>query len=310
MRLLLGVMWLLHWLPMPVLGRLGQGLGLMLFVLAKSRRHIALTNLRLCFPVMPQAERNALAKRHFQAYGRSVVEHGLLWWASEKRLSKLIVVKSPMPLSAVESQAVIYLCPHFVSLDVAGVALARLTSGCAIYARQSNATLDRALHKGRSRFHPVALFSRSDGIKPIVRAMRKGLPFFMCPDMDFGNKDAAFVPFFGVAAATLTAPTRLAGLTGAKIVPVTAKHLPDYRGWLVEFHPAWQHGAEPDDEKSALHMNRFIEQQVLKTPAEYLWTHRRFKTRPVGQPDVYARDGAYTTVMPAGPGSAAQTAKP
>lgn len=310
MKLLLGFMWLLHWLPLQVLGRLGKGLGFMLFVLATSRRHIALTNLGLCFPAMSHHERNALAKEHFQAYGRSVLEHGLLWWASEKRLARLMVIKAAVPSHPQQSPSTIYLCPHFVSLDVAGVALTRQFPGCAIYARQTNAAWDRALRKGRSRFHPVALYARSDGIKPIVRAMRSGLPFFMCPDMDFGTKDAAFVPFFGVAASTLTSPARLAALTGASIVPVTATLLPSYRGWLVEFHAPWQTDPEPDIEKSALRMNQFIEEQVLKAPAEYLWTHRRFKTRPAGQPDVYAHTGAYVPVMPVGLGSAAQTAEP
>ena len=312
MRVVLWLMWLLHWLPLPLLGRLGNILGYMLFFLAKTRRHIALTNLGLCFPAMSQNERYACALRHFQVYMRSVLEHGILWWASEDRLKRLIVVKSATPLETLQSRQVIYLCPHFVGLDVAGVALALLfkTPGCSIYARQSNPCMDDALRKGRSRFQPMALFSRSEGIKPILRAMRSGLPFFMCPDMDFGMKDAAFIPFFGVAAATLTAPARLAALTGADIVPVTATLLPDYRGWTVEFHPVWLNNSTQNLEDAALRMNQFIEEQVLKAPTEYLWTHRRFKTRPHGQPDPYAHSGAYASVMPAGLSSAAQTAEP
>ena len=325
MRVLIGLMWVLHWLPLPVLGRIGAGAGWLVFVLAHSRRHIALTNLRLCFPEMPELNRRQLALQHFQAYLRSVLERGVLWWASEHRLRRLIVVETACSLAQVQQEPTIFLCPHFVSLDVAGVALALDASGCSIYSRQSSPVLDQALRKGRSRFKPTALFSRSDGIKPILRAMRNGLPFFMCPDMDFGAKNAEFIPFFGVPAATLTAPARLAAVTGARVIPVIATALPNYQGWKVEFYSPWYEFADAGIAQSAQRMNRFIEEQILKTPAEYLWTHRRFKTRPSGQPDVYARAvaepepamvkqkgalvGRLKTTL-AGLASAAQTVKP
>jgi len=311
MRILIGLMWLLHWLPLPVLGRIGAASGWLVFLLAHARRHIALTNLRLCFPEMPEKNRHQLALQHFQAYMRSVLERGVLWWASERRLRQLIVIEPALPLAQMRHAPVILLCPHFVNLDVAGIATAMNIAGCSIYARQSSPVLDQALRKGRSRFKPTALFSRSEGIKPIIRAMRKGQPFFMCPDMDFGAKDAEFIPFFGVPAATLTAPARLAALTGATVIPVIASTLPNYQGWKVEFHPPWEDFSGTGITHATHGMNHFIEDQILKAPAEYLWTHRRFKTRPIGQPDVYARaaaDRVNTTL--AGLASAAQTVKP
>ena len=216
MRVLLVCMWLAHWLPLPILGRLGEGLGSMLFGMLKSRRHIALTNLRLCFPDLSEAARHALARRHFQAYARSMLERGILWWSSEQRLRRLIVIEPGLPLEAIRAGPVIFLCPHFVSLDVAGVAIALDCSACSMYSRQANADFDQVLRRARSRFKPVKIFPRSAGVKPILRAMREGLPFFMLPDMDFGPKDAEFTAFFGVPAATLTAPARIAALTQAK----------------------------------------------------------------------------------------------
>lgn len=287
MRLLLGVMWLLHWLPLPVLGRIGEAIGSLLFVVMGARRRITRINLRLCLPLLSERERRAIAKQHFRDYARSVLERGVLWWAPEARLKRLIVVEPGVPLAAISSGPVIFLCPHFVCLDVAGVALTLETPGCSIYSEQKNKVFDEALLKGRSRFHPVKLLSRVDGIKPIIRAMRERLPFFMLPDMDFGFKDAEFVPFFGVPAATLTATARLAAATGAKVIPVIATFLPKYQGWRVRIHPPWEDYPGPDVIEATRRMNTFIEQRVLEAPAEYFWTHKRFKTRPPGEPGFY-----------------------
>jgi Kdo2-lipid IVA lauroyltransferase/acyltransferase len=287
MRLILGVMWLLHWLPLPILGRLGEWTGSFLFMVLRSRRHITLTNLRLCLPHLSEAQRVALARQHFQAYARSVLERGILWWAPEARLRKLIVVEPRVPMEAIQSGPTILLCPHFVCLDVAGVAVVLESPACSIYTSQRNRVFDQALRKGRTRFHPAKLLSRGEGVKPILRAMREGLPFFMLPDMDFGAKDAAFVPFFGIPAATLTAPGRIAAAVNAKVIPVVGTFLPDYRGWKVTFYAPWENFPGDDIVSATRRMNEFIETRVLETPSEYFWTHKRFKTRPEGVRSVY-----------------------
>ena len=287
MRLLLLIMWLLHWLPLPVLGRIGKAIGSLLFITIRSRQRIALTNLRLCLPHLSEAERRAIAKRHFQCYARSVLERSLLWWASEARLRRLIVVEPHMPLDLMTSSPTILLCPHFVCLDVAGAAIAMETAACSIYTQQRNPVFDNALRKGRSRFRPVKIFSRAEGVKPIIRAMREGLPFFMLPDMDFGAKDAEFIPFFDIPAATLTAPARMAAATGAKVIPVIATFLPNYRGWKIVFYPPWENYPGGDIVQATRRMNAFIEERVLEAPAEYFWAHKRFKTRPPGESSVY-----------------------
>jgi Kdo2-lipid IVA lauroyltransferase/acyltransferase len=287
MRLLLAIMWLLHWLPLPVLGRIGEGIGSLLFSLVRSRRRITLTNLRLCLPHLPEQERMRIAKGHFQAYARSILERGVLWWASEARLRRLLVVEPGVPLADIAAGPTILLCPHFVCLDVAGVAVMLESSLCSIYTRQQNEAFDQALRQGRSRFRPVKLFSRADGVKPILRAMREGLPYFMLPDMDFGAKDAEFVPFFGIPAATLTAPARIASATKAKVIPVVATFLPNYRGWRVRFYPAWENYPGDDMVEATRRMNAFIEERVLEAPSEYFWAHKRFKTRRPGEPGLY-----------------------
>lgn len=293
MKLLLGLMWLLHWLPLPVLGRLGEAVGSLLFLIMKARRDITLTNLRLCMPHLPEAERRSLARRHFQNYARSVLERALLWWAPRSRLERLIVVEPAMPVAEMTSGPTILLCPHFVCLDVAGLSvMLEGPTACSIYTRQQNEVFDQALRKGRTRFNAdIKLFSRGEGVKPIIRALRQGMPFFMLPDMDFGEKDAEFVPFFGIPAATLTAPARIAAMTGAKVIPVIATYLPNYRGWKVRFYPAWENYPGDDMVEATRRMNAFIEERILEAPSEYFWAHKRFKTRPPGVPSVYAKGG-------------------
>ena len=292
MRLLLALMWLLHWLPLPVLGRIGDGLGSLLFVMMRQRRHITLTNLALCLPDLPESERHAIARAHFGAYARSVLERGILWWASPERLRRLIRVVPSVPTVQAASRPTIFLCPHFVCLEVAGVAITMEGPLCSIYSSQRNKRFDAALRKGRLRFVKPEdanrlLLSRREGIKPIIRAMRSGYPFLMLPDMDFGPRDSLFVPFFGVPAATLAAPARLAASTGGQVIPVTTRFLPGYRGWEVRFHEAWENYPDADIESATRRMNAFIEARVLEAPAEYFWSHKRFKTRPPGMPSVY-----------------------
>jgi KDO2-lipid IV(A) lauroyltransferase len=295
MRVLLGFMWLLHWLPLPVLGRFGDAVGSLLFLIMGPRREIALTNLRLAMPELSEDERRALARKHFQAYSRSVFERAILWWASEARLRRLIKIETSdgmprrqVPVAAMTERPTILLCPHFVCLDVGGASIAMEASASSMYVAQKNAVFDEVLRAGRARFKPVKLFTRQDGIKPILRALKEHLPYFMLPDMDFGEKDAEFVPFFGVPAATLTATARIAATTSAQVMPVIATFLPNYQGWRVKFYPVWENYPGPDMVAATRRMNEFIEERVRESPAEYFWTHKRYKTRPNGEPSFYS----------------------
>lgn len=288
MKLLVFFLWLIHWLPFPILGRLGKMLGFFAYHFLKDRREITLTNLRLCFPEMDEKARIKLAKEHFQCYARSVIDRSILWWSSRKRIEKLIELVPAFPIEEVKSGPVVFLCPHFVCLEVPGVVVTFNTVGSSIYTEQRNKTFDRLLRQGRMRFNPdVLLFTRRQGVKPIIRALRKKIPFYMLPDLDFGLQDAEFVPFFGQLAATLTAPARIAAATGAKVIPAIATFRPNYKGWRVEFLPPFENFPGEDITAATQRVNEFIEEQIRKHPAEYFWTHRRFKTRPPGMPRVY-----------------------
>jgi len=285
-------MWLLHWLPLPLLGRIGKGIGSLLFVFMRKRRHITLTNLQLCMPHLSRAERLHLARSHFQYFARSVLERSILWWATPARLSRLIQVVSSVPIQDMMNRPTIFLCPHFVCLEVAGVAITMQSPACSIYTKQRNKIFDAALRKGRLRFTPDEnnLLSREAGVKPIIRAMKSGRAFLMLPDMDFGVRDSIFTPFFGIPAATLTSPARLVSATDGQIIPVVTRFLPNYQGWQVIFYPPWENYPGSDINAATLRMNAFIEERVLESPAEYFWSHKRFKTRPDGERNFYTTD--------------------
>lgn len=287
-RLVLGLLWLFHWLPLGVQAALGRALGALLYRLAVSRRRVALRNLELCFPDWPEAERRRIAREHFGWVTRSLLERGLLWYGSEKRLRRLIHVEGDIGFAASTEGPVMWLVPHFVGLELAGTASAlqprRVIS---MYQRQSNPVFDQALKAGRLRWNNGDLLPRHDNALPLVKAIKRGMVFLNLPDMDFGPKDSAFVPFFGVPAATLLAPSRLARTLGMKVQPVLTEVLPGGQGYRVSYLPPWEGFPTDDAEDDTLRLNRFIEQAILRNPAQYLWVHKRFKTRPPGEPSLY-----------------------
>ena len=288
-RLALGLMWLLHFLPLPLLAKLGHGLGALLFALGRERRRVTLINLRLCFPQMSEAEREQLARSHFAAFGRSFVERGLLWWASPARLRRLVTIEGLERLSALQNQPVILLVPHFVGLDMGWTRLTLERDMVSIYANQKNLLFNAALYKGRTRFGQSTLFSRQEGARPALRALRDGLPFYYLPDMDYGERDTIFVPFFGVPTATITGLSRLARMAGATVLPVITEMRPGGAGYVVKIGTPWTDFPGSSPEADTRRMNAFIEQEIIARPEQYFWLHKRFKTRPPGEASFYAK---------------------
>jgi len=288
-RALLGVLWLFQHLPLGVQAALGRGLGRLLHALAGGRRRVALRNVELCLPELDEAARRRLVREHFQWLARSILERALLWYAPAERLKTLIRVEGDVGLAERSERPVMWLVPHFVALDVAGVAtqLFQRRMVASIYQAQSNKVFDEAMRRGRLRFGLGEIFARSERALPLVRAVKRGHAFFNLPDMDFGAKDAAFVPFFGVSAATLLAPARMARSLGMVVQPVLAEMLPGGAGYRVRFLPPWPDFPGDDDVAAAIRMNRWIEGEIRENPAQYLWVHKRFKTRPEGEPGLY-----------------------
>ena len=288
-RLGLALIWSLHFLPAPVLAWLGSSLGSLLHAVARSRRRVVQTNLRLCFPELDENARGRLARAHFRAFGRSLLEHGVLWWGSKERIQRMVRVEGLEHWRAHADRPVIWLAPHFVGLDMGGSRIISEWRGASMYARQKDPVFDRILLHGRTRFVKPELFSRQDSLRAVVKTIRAGVPFYYLPDMDLGARDSVFVPFFGVPAATVTALSRIARLANAVIVPAVTRQLEDGAGYELRFYPAWENFPGGDEAADARRMNEFIEARVREMPAQYYWLHKRFKTRPPGEASPYER---------------------
>jgi Kdo2-lipid IVA lauroyltransferase/acyltransferase len=287
-HLLLALMRGLSHLPLGVIHTLGRGLGRVLHLVARQRRHVALRNVQLCLPKLTALQQESLVREHFAWLGRSLLERSLLWHASPERLRSLIKVEGDVHLAERSDRPVMWLVPHFMALEVAATAvqLFQTRRGGTIYQSQSNPVFDAAMRRGRERFGQSVLFSRHDGAKTLIRTIRQEkLGFFNLPDMDFGLKDAAFVPFFGVPAATLLAPSRMAKMLNMVVQPIVAEMTSD--GWRVRFEEPWTEWPTDDAVADAARMNAWVASEILTNPAQYLWVHRRFKTRPEGEPSVY-----------------------
>jgi len=282
------VLWLIHFLPMRWIGALGAGLGWLLYQFG--RGHVTRVNLGLAFPEMTDAQRDALGLRHFKMLGRNALELSIMVWGSERELLDLVRLDGIEHLAkaAEGGQPVIVLAPHFIGLNMGGVAIAHAYPGTAsIYSKQKNPVLDRIFLTARTRFGNPFLVSRQDGLRSVIRVIKTGKPFYFLPDMDFGIRDAIFSPFFGVPTATITALPRLAKLTGAKVVPVVTYQVGD--GYVGRLYPAWENYPTGDLEADVRRLNAFIEDRVREMPEQYFWAHKRFKTRPPGEPSPYRR---------------------
>jgi KDO2-lipid IV(A) lauroyltransferase len=284
-RLILALMWLLHWLPLPLLALVGKALGLALYALVGERRRVTLTNLGLCFPRLSAAQKSALARRHFMAFGRSIVELGLWWWASPARIRRLVRLEGGERLAAYHGKPVILLVPHFVGIDAGWIRMALEQGLVAIYTRQKNRVFEAAMNGGRLRFGNCELASRQEGTRKALKSMKGGRFFHYSPDMDYGPKESIFVPFFGVQTATITALSRLAKLTGATVIPVITRM--EGGGYVARVGEPWAAFPGDDEAADARRLNAFIEAEVERSPEQYYWLHKRFKTRPPGEAKFY-----------------------
>ena len=284
-HLILALMWLLHWLPLPLLVWVGRGLGLLLYAVVGERRRVTLTNLGLCFPQLSAGQKSALARRHFMAFGRSIVELGLWWWASPARIRRLVRLEGGERLAEYKGKPVILLVPHFVGIDAGWIRMALEQGLVAIYTRQKNRVFEAAMNGGRLRFGNCDLASRQEGTRKALKAMKAGRFFHYSPDMDYGPKESVFVPFFGVQTATITGLSRLAKLTGATVIPVITRM--EANAYVARVGEPWTAYPGDDDVADARRLNAFIEAEVERSPEQYYWLHKRFKTRPAGEARFY-----------------------
>jgi len=264
-RVAAAVAWMLHRLPLALLAPIGAALGSLLYILGRERRKVCLTNLSRCLPEMTEKERVALAKAHFRAFGRSVLERSILWWAPRERVMRLVKIVGLERIHALKGRPLVLLAPHFVGLDAGCTRLTCEIDLAGIYARQKDPFFDALLLLGRTRFGHQLAISRQEGVRPALAALKEGIPFYYLPDQDYGPRNAIFVPFFAASAATITGLSRMARLAGARVLPCVTRMLPGGNGYELRCYPVWENFPGDDDAADTRRMNAF------RPPGETKW---------------------------------------
>lgn len=278
--------WLLARAGARLRQRAGAWLGGILFHLARRRRWVAARNLELCFPTRSAAWRAEVLRAHFRALGQSLIDRSVLWFGDAAEVAKLVSITGLEHWP--REGPVILLAPHFIGLDAGWTRLTVMDTVASMYQPQRNPAIDALVRRGRCRHGAPVLIGKHQGIRGLVRCLAAGTPIYYLPDMDFGARNAVFVPFFGVPAATLTTLARLAEQQGASVVPCITRWDPVSGHYTVRLEAPWAHFPGPDPLVAARRMNQAIENWVREMPAQYLWPHKRFKTRPEGEPSLYA----------------------
>lgn len=273
--------------PLPVVRAWGAGLGLLLWLLAGRRRHIADVNLRLCFPDWGDAQRRRMVRRHFIAFGQSVLDRAWLWHAPESLLQERLQWTGELQALTAPGPLVMF-APHFVGLDAGGMAVSLLLRPAPvafIFVAQSNPVVENWVRSGRERIGNARPHFRHEGMRQILAGLKRGEPLHLSPDMDFNREESIFVPFMGVQAATVPSLSRLARVAGARVVPVVTRMTDS--GYTIEAHAPLTDFPTSDLVGDTTRMNEWLAQAICGMPEQYHWVHRRFKTRPEGEPGVY-----------------------
>ncbi|WP_422647637.1 Lipid A biosynthesis lauroyl acyltransferase [Cupriavidus sp. H18C1] len=288
----IGLLTVLGKLPYPLVARFGEGLGSLLYLFPSGRREVVRANLRLAFPDKSEAEIAELSRQSFRSVFRSFAERGIFWTGSEAQMRRWVQIDDQANLVALDGEPHILVTLHLSGVEAGAI---RLTiylrdhvgrSGASLYTKQKNALFDGFLKQARGRFG-ANMIARNDSVRDIIRCLKKGEALQLISDMDFGERDSEFVPFFGAQALTLTSVSRLARLTGAKVVPIYTEQLPDYRGYVLRILPAWDNYPGESVTEDTRRMNAFFEDCIRPRIAEYYWVHKRFKHRPPGEPEIY-----------------------
>lgn len=284
----LGFLWLLTLLPYRLLMALGRLLGGLLYQVAGSRRRIVQRNLELCFPDLDQAQREAMVKENFASMGMTFFEMTIAWWWPPKRLQRLGSVEGLEHLKQVTAagEGVILMAFHFTTLEIGGALFSLHHRAWGMYRAHDNPVFDYIQRCGRE-IRLDGVVERED-VRGMLKVLRAGGTIWYAPDQDYGPKQSIFVPFFGIPAATVTATTKFARLGKAKVIPMTQKRLPG-GGYQVTIHPPLADFPSESEEADCLRINQFIETAIRQCPEQYLWAHRRFKTRPEGEAKLYSK---------------------
>jgi KDO2-lipid IV(A) lauroyltransferase len=284
---LFGLLWLVTRLPFGGQMGIGRIIGVLALRLAARRRHIAAVNLRLCFPGYDESARQQLLKAHFDALGKGVIETALAWWGRSAHLQDKVRLVGMQHLQEARAQGrgVILLSAHFTTLELGGRLLAMQAPFHVLYRQHKNPLFETVMQGARQRRFERAI--PRDDTRALLASLRAGMPVWYAPDQNHAGPQSVFAPFFGIQASTLTATARLARLSGAAVVPFFQARLPGNQGYLLLLCPALKGFPGNDIEQDTARINQLIESVIREIPEQYLWVHRRFKTRPAGESPPY-----------------------
>jgi len=270
---------------------LGRALGACMFVVSTDRRIIASRNLELCFPELSAAERQRLLKENFASTGIAFFEMAMSWWWPKARLARLAHIEGleHLQAAAAEGQGAILMALHFTTLEIGAALLGQCHTIDGMYREHDNPLFDFVQRQGRERHNLDSLAVEREDVRAMIKQLRKGRAIWYAPDQDYGSKQSIFVPFFGIPAATVTATTTFARLGKARVIPFTQERLEGGKGYRLVLHPPFEDFPGESEEADAVRINLWIEKALRECPEQYLWAHRRFKSRPPGMAKVYPK---------------------
>jgi len=283
----LGLLWLVVQLPYPWLMALGRTLGHLAERLLKRRVAIARRNLQLAFPHLSAEEQAVLLRRNFESVGCAIFETGMAWFWPDSRVRALMQVEGEEHVRAAVAagEGMLLLSCHLLTLELNARMFGLLRPGIGVYRPNTQPVLEYAQVRGRTRSNK-ALVDRKD-IKGMIKALRQGEALWYAPDHDYGRHASVFVPFFAVEqTATVTGTATLARVKNARVLPCYTLRLPKGGYQLVIGAPLENYPCG-DELQDARRSNEVVEEAVRRAPEQYMWLHRRFKTRPEGQPSLY-----------------------
>jgi len=285
-----GLLWMVSWCPLPLIALFGRALGFVFYVLHAPRRHVVTVNIQRCFPELNSSRQRRIVRQHFYAFGQTLFDIGIGWWASPSRLKRLTRFRGREHFDqAVNAhQNIILLAPHFLGLDIGGIRLSMDHPVVSVFRHPDNRLLAFLMYRARARFGAL-LVEHNKPFTALVKQTKRGVPLYYLPDQDAGRRQSVFAPFFGIPAATFVVLPRLAAMTNAVVIPCITRQLPWGGGYEIELRPPLKDFPSGDPLVDATRMNLEIQIAVRENPAQYFWLHKRFKTRPEGEPNFYAR---------------------
>ena len=283
----LGAVRLIAKLPYRALRALGLGLGVLTARLPGARRHVAQRNLQVCFPELSDTERAQLLHSNLADLGMMLVEFAFAWFGSDRALARVpctVEGLEHLERCCKQGRGVLLVGAHFSHLELCARLVSQRIRIAGMYRVMDDAVFERAVLHARL-LYAEAMFTK-DELRASVKYLKRGGTLWYAPDQDMRGKDCVFAPFFGVAASTLTATHHLARLSGAAVIPFFHKR--EARGgYAIKLEAPLENFPSTDIGADTARVNACIERMVREAPAQYLWVHKRFKTRPQGAAPIY-----------------------